>query len=72
MKILTHKYESQPDGTWKITEGFTEGDAQAERCQQMAEAQPGRIVVGWKKTDDGKVEVEDEKYLDECSGEPRA
>ena len=61
MKLITVRLI---DGVWKqeeteVPESYTD---QQKRVEQMAEAEPGRVVVGWNVN---RPEIEDEAYLDQ-------
>jgi hypothetical protein len=68
--VKSFNYESQPDGTWKqtVTDVPDDDTPQKQRVKAMAEAQPGRIVVGWQLSKSGEVSAEQERYLDELTG----
>lgn len=63
MKVI--KYEGHGD-QWKktVVDEPDDDTPQKRRCNAMAEAQPGRVVVGWQARS-SEVDVEEEAYLDE-------
>jgi hypothetical protein len=71
MKQLS--YARDDKGEWKETVQEVPDDdtPQKRRVKAMAEAEPGRIVVGWAFRKPGQ-EVEDEKYLDELGPDSNA
>ena len=54
--MLFHKTTMQPDGSWKTEETVGPapvGDPFFDRVSKVAEANPGKIIVGAKATEKG-------------------